>query len=65
MVTGRLVTGLGIGASAIVVPAYLGELAPARHRGAVVQVYEVRGGGHRGAVVLVYEVRGGGGSAGL
>jgi MFS family permease len=35
--------GLGIGASAIVVPAYLAEIAPAAKRGAVVQTYEVRG----------------------
>ncbi len=40
---GRLVIGLGIGASAIAVPAYLAEIAPAKNRGAVVQVYEVRG----------------------
>jgi MFS family permease len=38
---GRFVTGLGIGASAIVVPAYLAEIAPAARRGAVVQMYEV------------------------
>ena len=40
--------GLGIGASALVIPAYLGEIAPAGQRGAVVTVYEVRG-----AVVMV------------
>jgi len=39
---GRLVIGIGIGASAIAVPAYLAEIAPAKSRGAVVQVYEVR-----------------------
>ena len=39
---GRLVVGLGVGGSAIVVPAYLAEIAPAKHRGAVVQMYEVR-----------------------
>ena len=33
--------GFGIGASAIVVPAYLAEMAPARNRGAIVQIYEV------------------------
>lgn len=38
---GRLVVGLGIGASAIVVPAYLAEISPAARRGAVVQMYEV------------------------
>jgi hypothetical protein len=43
LVIGRFVVGLGIGASAIVVPAYLAEIAPAAKRGAVVQTYEVRG----------------------
>ena len=38
---GRIVGGFGIGASAIAVPAYLAELAPSAHRGAIVQVYEV------------------------
>ena len=38
---GRFLGGFGIGASAIVVPAYLGEMAPAHHRGAIVQIYEV------------------------
>jgi SP family galactose:H+ symporter-like MFS transporter len=46
LVIGRLVVGLGVGGSAIVVPAYLAEIAPAKHRGAVVQMYEV--GGHLG-----------------
>jgi MFS family permease len=41
LVVGRLVVGLGIGASAIVVPAYLAEISPAARRGAVVQMYEV------------------------
>jgi hypothetical protein len=41
-VVGRFLVGLGIGASAIVVPAYLAEIAPAAKRGAVVQTYEVR-----------------------
>lgn len=38
---GRLTVGIGIGASAIVVPVYLAEIAPAKQRGAVVQVYEL------------------------
>eukprot|EP00879_Flechtneria_rotunda_P018505 GHRR01019417.1.p1 GENE.GHRR01019417.1~~GHRR01019417.1.p1 ORF type:complete len:197 (+),score=47.52 GHRR01019417.1:721-1311(+) len=42
LVVGRLLVGLGIGASAIVVPTYLAEIAPAAKRGAVVQTYEVR-----------------------
>lgn len=33
--------GLGIGISAVVVPAYLGELSPAKLRGRIVEVYEV------------------------
>ena len=41
LILGRLVGGFGIGASAIVVPAYLAEMAPARNRGAIVQIYEV------------------------
>eukprot|EP00775_Hariotina_reticulata_P006601 gene6601-6829_t len=40
LVVGRLLVGVGIGASAIVVPAYLAEIAPAAKRGAVVQTYE-------------------------
>ncbi|KAF6262111.1 major facilitator superfamily domain-containing protein [Scenedesmus sp. NREL 46B-D3] len=41
LVAGRFLVGLGIGASAIVVPAYLAEIAPAAKRGGVVQTYEV------------------------
>jgi MFS transporter, SP family, solute carrier family 2 (myo-inositol transporter), member 13 len=41
LVLGRLVVGLGIGISAVVVPAYLGEVAPPHLRGRVVEVYEV------------------------
>ena len=33
--------GLGIGVSAVVVPAYLGEVAPAEARGRVVELYEL------------------------
>lgn len=51
---GRLVVGLGVGASAIVVPAYLAEIAPAKQRGAIVQMYEVgrvgRGAGRMGEI---------------
>lgn len=32
---------MGIGVSAVVVPAYLGEVAPARLRGRIVEAYEV------------------------
>lgn len=39
---GRLLVGLGIGVSAVVVPAYLGEVAPSPARGTIVELYEVR-----------------------
>lgn len=38
--TGRLLVGVGIGMSAVVVPAYVAETAPAKHRGALVSLYE-------------------------
>ena len=38
---GRVLVGLGIGVSAVVVPAYLGELSPAQLRGRIVELYEV------------------------
>ena len=38
---GRVINGVGVGISAVVVPAYLAEVAPAAHRGAIVSVYEV------------------------
>ncbi|GBF87486.1 inositol transporter [Raphidocelis subcapitata] len=41
LIAGRVIIGLGIGASAIVVPSYLAELAPARIRGSIVAIYEV------------------------
>lgn len=41
LIAGRLVVGIGIGISAVVTPAYLGEMAPSRVRGAVVMTYEV------------------------
>lgn len=41
LIAGRVIVGAGIGVSAAVVPAYLAELAPARHRGATVEVYEL------------------------
>lgn len=41
LIIGRLVVGLGIGCSSLVVPAYLGELAPAKQRGTLVEIYEV------------------------
>jgi len=43
LVAGRLLVGIGIGISAVVVPSYLGEVAPAEARGRIVEVYEVRG----------------------
>ncbi|GAB4820262.1 hypothetical protein N2152v2_007308 [Parachlorella kessleri] len=41
LVAGRFVVGVGIGVSAVVVPAYLGEVSPAQYRGRVVELYEV------------------------
>ena len=41
LIAGRFLTGLGIGISAVVAPAYLGEIAPARMRGRVVESYEI------------------------
>ena len=38
---GRFVVGLGVGVSAVVVPAYVGEMAPPHKRGAVVITYEL------------------------
>ena len=40
LVAGRLVIGLGIGVSAVVIPAYLGEMAPPVLRGLIVASYE-------------------------
>lgn len=41
LVCGRCIVGIGIGISAVVVPSYLGEVAPSRIRGRVVELYEV------------------------
>lgn len=41
LIVGRLVVGVGIGISAVVVPSYLGEVAPSKVRGRVVELYEV------------------------
>lgn len=41
LVIGRFVVGIGVGMSATAVPTYLAELAPARHRGALVSTYEM------------------------
>ena len=41
LVLGRLIVGMGIGFSAVVVPAYLGEVAPQHVRGSVVTLYEL------------------------
>jgi len=40
LMVGRLLVGLGIGISAVVVPTYTAEMAPPRSRGALVSVYE-------------------------
>lgn len=41
LIAGRVVVGMGIGVNAVVVPAYLGEVAPADTRGRIVMVYEL------------------------
>eukprot|EP00890_Picochlorum_soloecismus_P006817 jgi/Picsp_1/960/NSC_04444-R1_sugar inositol transporter len=41
LLIGRLLIGVSIGCSAVVVPAYLAEVAPAKVRGRVVGLYEV------------------------
>ena len=38
---GRFVVGMGVGASAVVVPAYVAEMAPKDRRGSLVTVYEL------------------------
>ncbi|KXJ93399.1 general substrate transporter [Microdochium bolleyi] len=39
MAAGRFISGFGTGASVMVIPMYLGELAPARHRGRMIALY--------------------------
>lgn len=41
VISGRFLLGIGIGVSAVVVPAYLGEVSPSMHRGRMVGLYEV------------------------
>ena len=41
LIIGRFIVGMGIGVSAVVVTAYLGEVAPAKSRGRIVELYEV------------------------
>ena len=41
LLLGRLLVGLGIGLSAVVTPAYLGEISPAHLRGRIVESYEI------------------------
>ena len=41
LVLGRVVVGIGIGVSAVAVPAYLGEVSPPAVRGRVVELYEL------------------------
>jgi SP family myo-inositol transporter-like MFS transporter 13 len=36
MVVGRLVIGFGVGSAAMIIPLYIGELAPARYRGRLI-----------------------------
>jgi hypothetical protein len=53
LVVGRIITGFGIGSSAVAIPVYLAEVAPAATRGAVVQVYEVRARAHPAPMPLI------------
>ncbi|KAH7033537.1 myo-inositol transporter [Microdochium trichocladiopsis] len=41
MAAGRFVSGFGSGATVMVIPMYLGELAPAKHRGRMIALYNV------------------------
>jgi MFS family permease len=41
LLIGRMLIGLGIGCSAVVTPAYLGEISPAHLRGRIVESYEI------------------------
>ena len=36
MTVGRLVVGLGVGSAAMIIPLYIGEIAPAKHRGRMI-----------------------------
>lgn len=40
LVVGRVIVGVGIGIAAVVVPSYLGEIAPSAVRGRVVELFE-------------------------
>jgi MFS family permease len=53
LIIGRLVVGLGIGISALVVPLYCAEVAPARVRGRVVEGFECALAGGMLAATLV------------
>lgn len=41
LVAARILIGLGVGLSSMVVPMYAGEVTPARHRGAVVSLFQL------------------------
>ncbi|KAH8669095.1 general substrate transporter [Xylariales sp. PMI_506] len=41
MAVGRFVVGLGVGSAAMIIPLYIGEIAPARHRGAMIAIDNV------------------------
>lgn len=41
LVAFRVIGGVGIGISAVVAPAYISEIAPARHRGRLVSLYQL------------------------
>ena len=41
MTVGRFVVGLGVGSAAMIIPMYIGELAPAKHRGRMIALENV------------------------
>jgi MFS family permease len=41
LLMGRFLIGIAIGVSAVVAPAYLGEISPAHTRGRIVESYEI------------------------
>jgi len=57
LLLGRFIPGIGIGISSVVGPMYLGEIATARHRGAIVSVYQLGiAVGILGAYVVSFDV---------
>ena len=42
LVAGRVVTGLGVGVSFVVVPVYISEITPSEHRGMLSTCFDIR-----------------------